>query len=170
MSGEEKIKTTQHGIEHIRLQARRLMSDVRFRLDSVATINDIEIINDSKATDLNATAHSLHLMDKPVVWISGCNPLGQDLQLIAKLVKYKVKSIICFGDERFAMSYMQRMQPLVDHISWYDDLDVAVYKAWSQSRKGDIMLFSPGCPGFGQFEDYRQRAESFNRIIEKLNS
>jgi UDP-N-acetylmuramoylalanine--D-glutamate ligase len=66
------------------------------------------------------------------------------------------------------MRFMGEMKELVDSISWYDHMDVAIYKAWSLSRKGDTLLFSPACPGFDQVEDYRQRGEIFNKIVSQL--
>lgn len=154
--------------EQLRKSARAMMIDIRFRLETVATIKDVEIINDSKATDITATHYSLDLMDRPVVWIAGANEMQQDFSMIEKLVKYKVKSIVCFGNAQYGLKFMSQMKPLVDSISWYDHLDVAMFKAWSLTRKGDVLLFSPACPGFDLFDDYRQRGAVFNKIVEQL--
>jgi UDP-N-acetylmuramoylalanine--D-glutamate ligase len=152
----------------IQQKARALMSDIAYRLETVALMNDVEIINDSKSTDLFSTHYSLELMDKPVVWIAGASEFEEDYTVIHKLVKYKVKSLIIFGKCEPGLKLMKEMHPMVDHLSWYNTLDLAVVKAWSLCRKGDAMLFSPACPSFEMFEDFRQRGQIFNRLIETL--
>ena len=70
---------------------------VEHRLEPVAEIKGVKFINDSKATNVNATYFALESMKQPVVWIVGGKDKGNDYTEIEELVKKKVKAIICLG-------------------------------------------------------------------------
>lgn len=165
---KNQIKTTTPAFLTARDRARKLLSDISYRLETVAELNGVEIINDSKATDLASTFYSLELMDKPVVWMVGANELEEDYSVFQKVVKYKVKSIVSFGKAEGGLKLIRELEPYVDHMSWYDSLDIAVFKAWTHCKEGDALLFSPATPSFDMYEDFRTRGDAFNRMIERL--
>ncbi len=153
---------------HARERARAILSDIAYRMETVANIGGVEVINDSKATDVHTTYYSLELIDKPVIWLVGANHLEEELSPLYKLVRYKVKSMVCFGVKGDGFNELKNMEALVDHWSWYASLDVAVFKAWSLCRSGDAMILSPATPSFEDFQDFRQRGDRFNELIGKL--
>ena len=70
---------------------------VEHRLENVAKVKDVEYINDSKATNVNATFYALECMDKTTVWIVGGVDKGNDYNDLLPLVREKVKAIVCLG-------------------------------------------------------------------------
>jgi UDP-N-acetylmuramoylalanine--D-glutamate ligase len=66
-------------------------------LEQVAEINDVKYINDSKATNVNATYYALESMKYPTIWIVGGIDKGNDYTEIEDLVKKKVRAIVCLG-------------------------------------------------------------------------
>jgi UDP-N-acetylmuramoylalanine--D-glutamate ligase len=166
---KQRIKDEAAGKAHIHDRARALLSDIAYRLETIVELKGVEIINDSRATDVASTYYSLELMDKPVVWIAGTNGAEEDHALLEKLLRYKVKAIVSFGKDASGRDFYSQLEPLVDHYSYYTALDVAVVKAWTLCRKGDALLFSPGCPGTDLFTDFRERGGMFNQLIAGIS-
>ncbi len=71
--------------------------NVEHRLEFVARIHGIDFINDSKATNVNASWYALESMQNKVIWIAGGIDKGNDYSLLKDLVALKVKAIICLG-------------------------------------------------------------------------
>ena len=71
---------------------------VEHRLEHVLTVHGIDFINDSKATNVNASWFALESMQKDVVWIAGGVDKGNDYSQLDQMVIDKVKAIICLGD------------------------------------------------------------------------
>ena len=94
---QNKIKGQKARMLEARKNSINLFSDVGHRLESIGIKNGVEWINDSKATDIDSSYYSLELMDKPVIWIVGASDVQRDYAVFDKLVRYKVKKVICFG-------------------------------------------------------------------------
>jgi UDP-N-acetylmuramoylalanine--D-glutamate ligase len=154
------------------LQARKksmsLFSDIAHRLETVAVVNGVEWINDSKATDLDSAYYSLELMEKPIIWIVGSSDVEQDYSIFNKLVKYKVKQMICFGNYETRIKYS--FANLVDTYAHKNTLDEAVALAAEWSMEDDVVLFSPACSSFELYEDYRARGEHFKQLVNQLKT
>ena len=73
------------------------------RLEQVLTINKVQYINDSKATNVNATYYALESMNTPTVWIVGGVDKGNDYKALFPFVNEKVKAIICLGKDNEAL-------------------------------------------------------------------
>ena len=152
------------------LEARKrsisLFSDIAYRLETIDLINDAEWINDSKATDLDSSYYSLELMDKPVIWLVGSNDKEADYSIFDKLVKYKVKNVICFGEYETQIKYS--LAGIVDGYAHKDTLESAVATAMEWAGADDVVLFSPGCASWPTWDDYRQRGDAFNTLVRNL--
>src|SRR5690606_25593336 len=72
---------------------------IEHRLEPVVQVYGIEFINDSKATNVNSTWYALESMQKPTIWIAGGVDKGNDYSQLHKLVKEKIKAIICLGTD-----------------------------------------------------------------------
>lgn len=70
---------------------------VEHRLEKVLKINNVQYINDSKATNVNSTFYALDSMSAPTVWIVGGQDKGNDYTPLMAMVREKVKAIICLG-------------------------------------------------------------------------
>ena len=78
-------------------EALQTFHSLEHRMETVATIRNVEFINDSKATNVNSTWFALESMEKPTVLILGGIDKGNDYSLLKELVQEKVKAIVCMG-------------------------------------------------------------------------
>ncbi|MCB9195984.1 MAG: hypothetical protein H6600_00405 [Flavobacteriales bacterium] len=162
-----KVKSLKEQMLEARKKSMSLFADIAHRLEPVAEINGVEWINDSKATDLDSTYYSLELMEKPVIWIAASSEIDLPYGMLEKLVKYKVKRIICFGAYETNLKYS--FANLVDGYAHKGTLEEAVNLAASWSEKDDVVLFSPATSSFSLYENYRERGEHFRTLVNGLN-
>lgn len=138
---------------------------VEHRLEQVAEINGVRFINDSKATNVNATYYALESMKQPTVWIVGGTDKGNDYTEIEDLVKRKVKAIVCLGlDNQKIIDFFKEKKELIYSTSSMED---AVKTAKSLSKRGDTVLLSPCCASFDLFENYEDRGNKFKKEVLK---
>ena len=160
---QNKIKGQKARMLEARKNSINLFSDVGHRLESIGLKNGVEWINDSKATDIDSSYYSLELMDKPVIWIVGASDVQRDYAVFDKLVRYKVKKVICFGSYETQIKYT--FAGITEGYAHKETLEGAVLTASEWSKEGDVVLFSPACSSFDLYDDYRQRGEHFKSLI-----
>ena len=136
------------------------------RLEFVATINGIEFINDSKATNVNSTWYALESMVKPVVWIVGGVDKGNDYNQLIDLVKSKVKAIVCLGTDN--QKIIDSFSSVVETIVEAKSAKEAVAHSYQIGKKGDVVLLSPACASFDLFENYEDRGMQFKGAVRSL--
>ena len=140
--------------------------NIEHRLEFVASINGIEFINDSKATNVNSTWYALESMEKPVVWICGGQDKGNDYNELTELVKARVKAIICLGKDN--RKIVDAFKGLVDTLVETDSASDAVAAAYKIGKKGDVVLLSPACASFDLFQNYEDRGMQFKAAVRRL--
>lgn len=138
---------------------------VEHRLEFVKSINGVDFINDSKATNVNATWYALSSYSQPIIWLAGGQGDNNDYSMLDKLVKSNVKKIITFGEEKEAI--YSRYSNDVDS-TIVDTLNDAVKLASVLAVKRDVVLFSPACKSFDQFLNFEQRGEIFKQSVYML--
>ncbi|MCO5232592.1 MAG: UDP-N-acetylmuramoyl-L-alanine--D-glutamate ligase [Chitinophagales bacterium] len=141
-------------------------TNLEHRLEFVATINGVDYINDSKATNVNSVWYALETMNKQVVWIVGGVDKGNDYTILQKLVQEKVKAIICLGKDNNKLH--QAFTNEVGYIVDADSAQEAVRLASHIAESGDVVLLSPACASFDLFENYEDRGNQFKRCIRNL--
>ncbi|MDO8365548.1 MAG: UDP-N-acetylmuramoyl-L-alanine--D-glutamate ligase [Saprospiraceae bacterium] len=136
------------------------------RLEKVAEIGGVSWINDSKATNVDSVFYALQAMDMPTVWIVGGQDKGNDYSPLLRLVKKKVKAIVCMGvDNSKILSVFGGMKkPMVETGS----AKAAVAVAAGFAKKGDTVLLSPACASFDLFKNYEDRGEQFREAVLKM--
>jgi UDP-N-acetylmuramoylalanine--D-glutamate ligase len=139
---------------------------VEHRLEQVLRINKVEYINDSKATNVNATYFALESMDAPTVWIVGGEDKGNDYNQLFPFVNEKVKAIICLGIDNAKL--MDAFSNMVDIIIETQFMSEAVKIAYKIAEAGDNVLLSPSCASFDLFENYEDRGRQFKEAVRKL--
>ena len=139
---------------------------VEHRLENVAKIKGVEYINDSKATNINATFYSLECMDKSTVWIVGGVDKGNDYSDLLPLVREKVKAIICLGLDNEKIKNM--FGNVVDIIVETAGAEEAVKVSHKLSERGEAVLLSPACASFDLFESYEDRGRQFKKAVRSL--
>ena len=148
------------------LQSIQNFQGAPHRLEKVLKINHVEYVNDSKATNINATYYALDGIRKPIVWIVGGVDKGNDYAELMPLVREKVKGIICLGmdNSKLIETFGNVVEPLVETFS----MEEAVKVAYKMSDRGDTVLLSPACASFDLFENYEDRGNQFKAAIKKL--
>ena len=136
------------------------------RLENVAKIYGVEYINDSKATNVNATFYALECMDKQTVWIVGGVDKGNDYNDLLPLVREKVKAIVCLGLDNDKIK--NTFGNVVDIVVETAGAEEAVKVARKLSEKGDAVLLSPACASFDLFENYEDRGRQFKAAVRSL--
>ncbi len=139
---------------------------VEHRLEKVLKIQNVQYINDSKATNVNATFFALDSMTSPTVWIVGGVDKGNDYSELMALVHEKVKAIICLGVEN--KKIIDAFGNVVDLMVEVDNMHDAVNTARHIAEKGDAVLLSPACASFDLFENYEDRGNQFKREVRNL--
>ncbi|PCE63388.1 UDP-N-acetylmuramoyl-L-alanine--D-glutamate ligase [Sediminicola luteus] len=136
------------------------------RLEKVLKIHHVQYINDSKATNVNATYYALDSMKTPTVWIVGGVDKGNDYNELMPLVREKVKAIICLGNDnsKIVDAFGNIAELLVETYS----MEEAVKVAYKVARRGDTVLLSPACASFDLFENYEDRGNQFKQAIKRL--
>ena len=147
-------------------QSIQTFQGVPHRLEKVLKINHVEYINDSKATNVNATYYALDGIKKPLVWIVGGVDKGNDYTELMPMVREKVKGIICLGmdNSKLFEAFGNVVEPMVETIS----MDEAVKIAYKMASRGDAVLLSPACASFDLFDNYEDRGNQFKAAIRKL--
>ncbi len=139
---------------------------VEHRLEKVLKIQNVQYINDSKATNVNATFFALDSMNTPTVWIVGGVDKGNDYNELMSLVREKVKSIICLGVDN--KKIIDVFGNVVDIMIEVTNMEDAVKMAQRLTEKGDTVLLSPACASFDLFENYEDRGNQFKQAVRNL--
>ena len=152
---DEKIRTSLSdfaGVEH--------------RLESVAQINGVDYINDSKATNVNSCWYALQSINTKIVLILGGTDKGNDYTEIESLVLEKAHALIFLGLDN------DKLHAFFDHkIALIEDarsMEEAVRKAYRFSKEGDTVLLSPCCASFDLFQNYEDRGRQFKQCVHRL--
>jgi UDP-N-acetylmuramoylalanine--D-glutamate ligase len=141
------------------------------RCEPVAEIDGVRFVNDSKATNVGALHMALLAMPpgpggEPNVWlIAGGKDKGLDYHDIGPLLSRRVKRAILIGETREKIrAAWSRFIPCV----LADSLLEAVTEAASNAVRGDVVLLSPACSSFDQFQNYQHRGEVFRQAVKNL--
>ena len=135
------------------------------RMEVVGEEGGVRWVNDSKGTNVGATAMSLESLAGDVLLIAGGVDKGSDLAPMRAEVEKKVRRMILIGEaaERLGR-FFDGCAPLV----YAKTLDEAVRIAHEEARGGDTVLLSPACSSFDQFRDYAHRGDAFRRMVREL--
>ncbi len=139
---------------------------VEHRLEQVLKINKVQYINDSKATNVNATYYALESMDAPTVWIVGGVDKGNNYEELFPFINEKVKAIICLGVDNEKL--INTFGNMVDIIVETQFMSEAVKIAYKVADAGDNVLLSPACASFDLFENYEDRGRQFKDAVRNL--
>ena len=139
---------------------------VEHRLEKVLKINNVQYINDSKATNVNATFYALESMESETVWIVGGVDKGNIYDDLLPLVNEKVKAIICLGVDNAKI--LNAFGNCVDTIVETQSMKEAVQMAYKIAERGNTVLLSPACASFDLFENYEDRGRQFKDAVRNL--
>lgn len=138
------------------------------RLEQVATVQGVQYINDSKATNVDSVYYALSSFTAPIILILGGVDKGNDYSQIESLIAQKVKGIIAMGKDN---SKLQEYFKYTDKMfSAVDSLKAAIKTATEWGKPGDVVLLSPACASFDLFKNYEDRGNQFKDEVYKLKN
>ncbi|MBW2217875.1 MAG: UDP-N-acetylmuramoyl-L-alanine--D-glutamate ligase [Deltaproteobacteria bacterium] len=135
------------------------------RLEYVATIDDVQYFDDSKATNIGAVIRALETFKNPLILIMGGRDKGGDYSLLNELIKKHARLLVLTGE---AADKIENVLGDIVQTIRTDSLDEAVLTASKAANPGDAVLLSPACSSFDMFENYHMRGEAFCHAVKKL--
>ena len=165
MSAVAAVYTAGVSMETIRLGLKSF-KNAPHRLESVATINGVEFVNDSKATNVDSVMYALGSYTGPLIWIAGGIDKGNDYSIISDEVKKKVRILICLGKDNEKL--LKAFDGVVKVIIETQSVNELVRLAWKASEPGDVVLLSPACASFDLFKNYEDRGDQFRSEVLEL--
>ncbi len=143
-------------------QAVESFQAVEHRLEFVATVNGVQFYNDSKATNVDATAKAVAAFDSGVHLIMGGKDKGTGYLQLAQLLRARVRAVYTIGSA--AAKIESELRGVVT-IQSCETLDNAVRAAASAARPGEVVLLAPACSSYDQFENYEHRGRVFKELV-----
>ena len=137
-------------------------SGVPHRLESIAEINGVTYINDSKATNLDAVQVALESFSQPIILLLGGLDKGGDFRSLLPHTHNNLKEVIAFGQAKELI--LTALRDAVRSTSVMD-LKEALELAQNCSQPGDVVLLSPGCASFDQFNNFEERGNYFRSLV-----
>ncbi|MFM1808649.1 MAG: UDP-N-acetylmuramoylalanine--D-glutamate ligase [Bacteroidota bacterium] len=140
---------------------------IAHRMQVIEEFSGVRFINDSKATNVNATYFALESVKRPVVWIAGGVDKGNDYSALMPLVREKVKAIICLGTDNSKLK--DAFSRVVSDMVEVGTMSDAVAQAMRYTERGDTVLLSPACASFDLFKNYEHRGEEFIKTVKAID-
>ncbi len=147
-------------------QALRTFPGVPHRLELVRELRGVRFVNDSKATNTAAARRGVAAYDAPLRLILGGSHKGEDFHAFARELPERVRSIYLIGAA--ADELAAALDAAGRGYVRAGDLATAVARAAADAEPGDVVLLSPACASFDQFESFEQRGDAFRRLVEAL--
>jgi UDP-N-acetylmuramoylalanine--D-glutamate ligase len=148
-------------VDTIRVAIEKFQA-VEHRLEYVATLHGVEFYNDSKATNVDATAKAVAAFSSGIHLILGGKDKGSDYSVLSPLLRERVRAVYTIGSA--AEKIESQLRGVVSMHSC-GTLDGAVNAAASAARPGEVVLLAPACSSFDQFENYEHRGRVFKELV-----
>jgi len=145
----------------------RTFAGVPHRLETVAEINGVKYVNDSKGTNPEASMKALQAFDRPIVLLAGGRNKGSDFTEFARLVREKVRVLVVLGESAGEIERAARAAGCTE-ILRAGDFRQAVLLAHGAARPGDVVLLSPACASWDMFKNFEERGDLFREIVRGL--
>jgi UDP-N-acetylmuramoylalanine--D-glutamate ligase len=140
---------------------------VEHRLEYVVTRNGVEFYNDSKATNVDATAKAVASFPGGIHLILGGKDKGFPYTVLAPLVRERARAVYTIG---VAAPKIESDLYGVVPIHHCETLAKAVAAASAAAQPGEVVLFAPACSSYDQFDNYEQRGRVFKQLVKDLQS
>ncbi|MFA7467128.1 MAG: UDP-N-acetylmuramoyl-L-alanine--D-glutamate ligase [Desulfotomaculaceae bacterium] len=148
-------------------QTLRSFAGVEHRLETVADINGVRYINDSKGTNPEASIKALEAFDRPIVLLAGGRNKGSDFTAFSRRVREKVRVLVLLGECADEIERSAREEGFVS-VKRVSDFRKAVLEAYRAALPGDVVLLSPACASWDMFKNYEERGNLFKSIVLEL--
>jgi UDP-N-acetylmuramoylalanine--D-glutamate ligase len=147
------------------VQSLRSFPGVAHRLEPVGQIRGVRFVNDSKGTNVDAVIKALQSFSSPIVLILGGRDKHGDFTALRDLLRERARSVIVMGEAADVIAdQIKNTVPILQE----PDLIRALQAAVGQAQMGDVVLLSPGCASFDQFNNFEERGEVFRAEVQRL--
>tara|TARA_Y100000766_G_scaffold267654_1_gene263043 strand:- start:786 stop:1196 length:411 start_codon:yes stop_codon:yes gene_type:complete len=131
----------------------------------IASKDNVDYINDSKGTNVDAAIASINSVSGKVILLAGGQSKGGDFDYFANAIKNKIKLAVLFGeDSKLIGEQIKKYNPVI----YTKSLEEAFLKAKNSCTSGDTILLSPACASFDQFKSFSHRGDEFIRIVNRV--
>lgn len=153
-------------VEAVR-EALRTFRGIEHRLETVALINGVNFVNDSKATNLDAAMKALGAVNAPIILLAGGSDKHSEFVTFFDSFNQKVVFMYVYGET--ADQLMDTARTLHYHnIEKVAGLEEAVIKAYKKAEPGCTVLLSPACASWDMYVNFEQRGNHFKRLVHGL--
>lgn len=160
------LACTLMGVDHSRIvESISSFEGLPHRFQHIGEIGGVSFIDDSKATNVDATLRALESLDKPAVLIAGGRDKAGNFAPVRDIAKEKIRAFVLIGEAKEKIKSSMGGAAVVREA---DSLEAAVELAYGMARRGDAVLLSPMCASFDMFKDYSERGECFTRAVRAL--
>lgn len=135
------------------------------RCELVRTLDDVEYLNDSKATNLHALESALESLSRPIVLIAGGKEKGLVYDPLVEVLKRRAVAAVTFGEIGPSLGQLFSQAVTTETVV---TLKEAVDAARKHAAPGSTILFSPGTSSFDQFSSYIERGDAFRAYVNQL--
>ncbi len=144
-----------------------LFQGLEHRTELVREIDGVQFFNDSKGTNIGAVEKALESFTSSLILLMGGRDKGTDFRPLGPLVRERAKLLLCFGEARqkIAQALSGEAVTIAE-----ESMEKAVKTAWEKACPGDVVLLSPGCTSFDQFENFEHRGRVFKSLVDGLAS
>jgi len=149
------------------IETLQAFTGIEHRMEFVKTVKGVSYYNDSKATNIDSVKYAIESFDQPIFLILGGYDKDGDFTQLIPGIRDHVKETIIIGKDRFRIQSM--LEPDVA-VRLMNDLVEAVEFASSNADEGDVVLLSPACASFDQYNNYEERGEHFKTLVSRLHS
>ncbi|WP_211359432.1 glutamate ligase domain-containing protein [Fodinibius salinus] len=147
-------------------ESLRTFEGVEHRLEHVRTVDSVNYINDSKATNINAVWYALDSFDVPLTLILGGRDKGNDYSELVDQIKEKVHTIIAIGEAQPLIE--EQLKSVVPNLKTSKTMNDAVRMAKQGAKQGEAVLLSPACSSFDMYDNYKHRGNEFKKAVNRL--
>jgi len=138
------------------------------RIEEVATVRGVRFVDDSKATNPHAALAAIEGVGRPLYWLGGGSPKGENLAALASAIALRIDSGDTFGTTGKELAELLRAEGCV--AQFHQSLDKAFEAAVSRARRGGTVLLSPGFASFDQFKGYADRGSRFRGLVKEFST
>lgn len=150
-------------------QVLQSFSGLPYRLEKVATINEISFFNDSFGTTPETAQVAVEAISAPKVLILGGSSKGSDYTALANTIKANnVRHVILIGDTAATIKSALAGAGYIRTASGGSSMEEIVRTAKEYALPGDAIVLSTACASFDMFNNYQDRGEQFNEVVKSL--
>lgn len=137
------------------------------RLESVGQIRGVEFVNDSKSTNIDSTQKAIKSFKNNIFLILGGKDKNLDFDSLFEKISKRVKKIAIIGEASLKISAAAKKNRFKKYLIC-SGLEEATKSLFAEASSGDVVLLSPACSSFDEYDNYAERGRHFKNIVEKL--